>query len=340
MQLLLLLGCSLLSTVAWGQWRTNQRSHTLSLLPRNSTLRLCRDFTDTNRFKELLKPLLVPRIVDTAGHRQVGDYLQKFFVDLGWNTEWDEFQEMTPFGSKNFRNLIATFDEQAPRRLVLACHYDSKIIPGQTMIAATDSAVPCAMMMDIAKTLTPYMYGRVAKNIGLQLLFLDGEEAFVEWTASDSIYGSRHLAAKWENKWYPSTSGSNFELSREIDRIDVFMLLDLLGAANPQISNTIGHGATQLFSQLSTIETDLKKIGCLGKVRNVFNPNLSPNAVEDDHIPFLKRGVPILHLITVPFPRVWHTARDDEGILHYPTIDHLTAVVRVFVAKYLGIAPI
>lgn len=80
-------------------------------------------------------------------------------------------------------------------------------------------------------------------------------------------------------------------------------------------------------------------MGCLGAVRNVFNPSLTPNAVEDDHIPFLKRGVPILHLITVPFPRVWHTAADNEGTLDYNTIDHLTTVVRVFVAQYLGIAP-
>lgn len=331
--------CLAITTVAWGQWRVNQRSHQLSLLPQNSTLRLCRDFTNQNRFRSILRPLMIPRVVDTTQHRQVGEYIKKFYSDLGWATEWDEFQDNTPYGVKNFRNLIVTYDEKAPRRLVLACHYDSKILHGQRMIAATDSAVPCAMMMDIAQTLTPYMYKRVAQNIGLQMMFFDGEEAFVDWSESDSTYGSRHLAAKLESKWYPSTSGSQFELSREIDRIDVLMLLDLLGAANPHISNTIGHGANQLFSQLSTIELELKRLGCLGAVRNVFNPNLSPNAVEDDHIPFLKRGVPILHLITVPFPRVWHTANDNENALDYPTIDHLVSIVRVFVAKYLGIAP-
>ncbi len=34
---------------------------------------------------------------------------------------------------------------------------------------------------------------------------------------------------------------------------DVMMLLDLLGAANPRISNVVGHGANQLFSQLPVI---------------------------------------------------------------------------------------
>lgn len=141
-------------------------------------------------------------------------------ANLGFATEWDAFTDTTPFGTRNFRNLIATFDESAPRRLVLACHYDSKIIPGQVMIAATDSAVPCAMMLDIAQTLAPYMYKRVNQNIGLQLIFFDGEEAFRDWTATDSLYGSRHLAQKWEQKWYPSSSSlNNFELSKEIDRI-------------------------------------------------------------------------------------------------------------------------
>uniref|UniRef100_A0A1I7XL52 glutaminyl-peptide cyclotransferase n=1 Tax=Heterorhabditis bacteriophora TaxID=37862 RepID=A0A1I7XL52_HETBA len=210
------------------------------------------------------------------------------------------------------------------------------------MIAATDSAVPCAMMMDIAKTLTPYIYGRTAQGIGLQLIFFDGEEAFVQWSETDSLYGSRHLATKWESKWFPTTSGSNFELSREIDRIDVLLLLDLLGAAFPfpQISNTVGLGATQLFIQLSLIESELNQLGCGSSANKVFQSSISYNAVEDDHIPFIRKGVPVLHLIPVPFPRVWHTANDNEQALDYNIIDHLTTVVRVFVAKYLGIAPL
>ncbi|KJH53384.1 peptidase, M28 family [Dictyocaulus viviparus] len=349
----LLLISFLFSTTAWGQWRTNQRSHELSRLPLNSTFRLCRDFMDPDGFQRILSPLLVPRVVGTVQHRQVGQYIKNFFDLLGWTTEWDIFQDNTPLGKRIFRNLIVTYEVNAPRRLVLACHYDSKILPGsisiweksdcfyrQVMIGATDSAVPCAMMMDIAKSLTPYLYGRAAADVALQLIFFDGEEAFVEWSESDSTYGSRHLASKWEKTWYPSTTGANFELSKEIDRIDVLILLDLLGARNPTISNSVGMGADRLYSHLPSIEQNLRKIGCIGAVPNVFQAVISRNAVEDDHIPFLKRGVPILHLITVPFPRVWHTAFDNKDALHYPTIYHLTSILRVFVAQYLGVAPL
>lgn len=63
-------------------------------------------------------------------------------------------------GTVPFRNLIATFDPHAHRRLVLACHYDSKIMQGQVFIGATDSAVPCAMLLDFAQTLAPLLRAR------------------------------------------------------------------------------------------------------------------------------------------------------------------------------------
>lgn len=31
------------------------------------------------------------------------------------------------------------------------------------------------------------------------MVFFDGEEAFKQWSPTDSIYGSRHLAEFWKN---------------------------------------------------------------------------------------------------------------------------------------------
>jgi len=45
--------------------------------------------------------------------------------------------------------------------------------------------------------------------------------------------------------------------------------------------------------------------------------------------------VPVVHLICWPFPRQWHTADDNEAALHYPTINNIGRVLRVFVAEYL-----
>uniref|UniRef100_A0A183C1M4 glutaminyl-peptide cyclotransferase n=1 Tax=Globodera pallida TaxID=36090 RepID=A0A183C1M4_GLOPA len=181
--------------------------------------------------------------------------------------------------------------------------------------------------------------GKFDSHITLQLVFLDGEEAFHEWTHLDSIYGARHLAGMLERKWYPSTDGSAFELSREIDRIDVFMLLDLLGAKNPRLQSTFGHGTTALFEQLPFIEEQLAKMNLLNRIPRIFYYGTSYGAVEDDHIAFMRKGVPVLHLISVPFPPFWHTPGDNESILDNATIENLASILRVFVARYLGIHP-
>lgn len=74
---------------------------------------------------------------------------------LDWHIEIDEFQDQTPYGTKTFRNIIATYDPTKPQRIVLAAHYDSKNLTDgkKEFVAATDSAVPCAILLDMAKQL-------------------------------------------------------------------------------------------------------------------------------------------------------------------------------------------
>ena len=83
-------------------------------------------------------------------------YIEGFLRKLNWDIEEDQFQDSTPYGVKTFTNIIATFEPEVKNKLVLACHYDSKNIStssGRFFIGATDSAVPCAIMLDIAKKL-------------------------------------------------------------------------------------------------------------------------------------------------------------------------------------------
>jgi glutaminyl-peptide cyclotransferase len=73
-------------------------------------------------------------------------------------------------------------------------------------VGATDSAVPCAMMLHLAETMQAQLMehkNSPSMNVSLQFVFFDGEEAFNTWTSTDSLYGSRHLAKKWEAELYP-----------------------------------------------------------------------------------------------------------------------------------------
>lgn len=78
--------------------------------------------------------------------------------DLGWSVETDKFEEHTPtFGVLQFENIVARLNPNAKRYLTLACHYDSKYTRKRNFIGATDSAVPCAQMINLAKVMKHYL---------------------------------------------------------------------------------------------------------------------------------------------------------------------------------------
>ncbi|OQV18653.1 Glutaminyl-peptide cyclotransferase [Hypsibius exemplaris] len=297
-------------------------------------------FSDPNQFRRLLSPLLVPRVAGTPGNAAVRTFITGQLSQLGYTIELDSFfaTAPAPFGTVHFTNIIATLDPSAPRRLVLACHFDSKFMEQGAFSGATDSAVPCAMMLDLAVTLSGFLRSPRTANedITLQLMFFDGEEAFVQWTESDSLYGSRHLAEKLEARPHSLSS----ELSN-LAGIDLFVLMDLIGGPSPTFRNFFPETASN-FARLSAIESTLRDSSNVLHAPTIrsdayFPPGAVPQffRVDDDHVPFQQRGVPILHLIPVPFPDVWHTLNDDEAHLDFPAIEDLNSILRVFVCEYL-----
>lgn len=89
---------------------------------------------------------------------------------LGWHVETDQFVDKTPiFGELKFENIIAKLNPDASRFLVLACHYDSKYFEDIEFVAATDSAVPCAMMINLATVMQKYLNS--IKDVMINIFF-------------------------------------------------------------------------------------------------------------------------------------------------------------------------
>ena len=76
-----------------------------------------------------LSKILIPRPPDTPNNTLVKDYLVSTLKKLNWHVEEDSFTDTTPYGEKRFTNVIATKDPSAPRRVILAAHFDSKFFP-------------------------------------------------------------------------------------------------------------------------------------------------------------------------------------------------------------------
>ena len=164
----------------------------------------------------LLAPILRPRVPGTPGSTAVLNHFVDFFkTELPeWTIEFQNSTSRTPATGNSeipFVNMIATRDPPWTKpgevgRLALVAHYDSKLTP-TGFIGATDSAAPCAMLMHAAKSVDMALTkkwaamkadgggedtsGDLDEEKGVQIIFLDGEEAFVNWSDSDSLYGAR-----------------------------------------------------------------------------------------------------------------------------------------------------
>ncbi|KII68650.1 Glutaminyl-peptide cyclotransferase [Thelohanellus kitauei] len=285
---------------------------------------------DRTRFKEeILSQILRVRIPGTNGHQK---FIVNQLLDLKWQVEQDVFLTKTPFHKRlKFTNVIGTLNPLAPNRLVLACHYDSKyFVPtGQKVfVGATDSAVPCSILIYLAQQLTPVL--NLHYNVTLQLLFFDGEEAFLDWSEEDSLYGSRHLAdvfSKNHLKKHPHLTC--------LASIKLFILLDLLGYKDPTIASFYQKTEPE-FEELCRLERSLYPHS---KTRIFLSPkydgvNYKMHEVGDDHKPFNEKGVRIIHLIPLPFPEPWHTFEDDESIIDMESVEKITSVLYEFIEQY------
>ena len=203
-------------------------------------------------------------------------------------------------------------------------------------------------MLDIARTLNANLGEEV--EYGIQLIFFDAEEAFLQWSAQDSVYGSRHLAEKWSVKDKENMSKN--------EKIALFVLLDLLGNNNIKVYDYFSN-TSPLHSEMLSIETKLRSAHlfelfprtgffCSVKflifsfyridstVASIFSSMKRYNSgVEDDHIPFLRKGVPILYVMPSPFPSVWHSNRDTVANVYRPSVSAMASIIRVFVAQVL-----
>ena len=105
---------------------------------------------------------------------------------LGWSIEEDSFEQNTVVGRIRFTNIIATLDPNSPRRMVIACHYDSKVTP-QGFLGATDSAAPCAQMINLAKTLQSELNNSKGGTLFAEFSILGSKKCYINVFGISSV---------------------------------------------------------------------------------------------------------------------------------------------------------
>jgi Zn-dependent M28 family amino/carboxypeptidase len=232
------------------------------------------------------------RTPGSANLEKLRSYILATLRPLGCQVTLDEFTSQTPAGPLEMKNVIARFRGTTGRAIAFTGHYDTKVLPGITFVGANDAGSSTGLLLEMARVLA----GKPRKD-DVYLVWFDGEESIAQWSATDGLYGSRHLAARWV------ADGT-------ARRLRALINLDMLGDKNLNILRE-SYSSAALTKLVWQVASDLG-----------YSAHFSAGegAIEDDHIPFLRAGVPALDLIDFqygPNHSWWHTDAD--------TMDKLSA---------------
>jgi glutaminyl-peptide cyclotransferase len=224
-----------------------------------------------------------PRPAGSPGAQRTRAYITAHLKSLDISTEEQAFDASTPIGKIRMVNLRATLPGTSGTvgpRLIIASHYDTKLAKAFPFVGANDGGSSTAVLLELATALKDRKFA-----LPIELLFFDGEEAVIEWKDEDHTYGSRY---------YVEAARKNGTLKD----IRALVLVDMVGDRDLRIQRE--PGSTEWLTDV--IWSTAKRIGRKEFVDDLF-------AVEDDHVPFLRAGVPAVDLIDLDYP-AWHTADD------------------------------
>ena len=255
-------------------------------------------FDSARAWKDLEAQVAIgPRPSGSAALQKTRDYILGELKKAGVEARQQIFIARTPLGEVSMANIIATIPGRRPERIALASHYDTKRTPfpdaqtGQTVtrfVGASDGASSTAALLELARVLKPRQ-----NEFTIELIFFDGEEAVVEWREGDNTYGSRHYV-------------ESAQKAGTLKTLRALVLLDMIGDKDLLIRRD----AASTNWLVDIVWAAAARIGH----RDVFSNEQT--AIDDDHIPFIRAGVPAVDIIDLDY-RAWHTAAD--------TLDNVSA---------------
>ena len=270
---------------------------------------LWQDFSGENALRHVRQLVeLGPRPPGSDALEKARVYLTKELEGFGWQVTRQNFTDPTPRGQMTFVNLLATFQGEpkgatAMPVFLLASHYDTKLYETIRFVGANDGGSSNGLLVEMARVLAQ----KPALARKVQLVFFDGEEAYVSFTESDGLYGSRHFAKQLasEGKAKQFRGGLVFDMVG--DRALTITL-------PPDSPSEMVRG---IFAAADALN-----------LRKHFT--YSTFDIMDDHTPLNAAGIPTVDVIDFDFP-AWHTAGDTLEQISAESLD----VVGTVATRYL-----
>ena len=215
-------------------------------------------------------------------------YIATQLQEAGLDSDEQVFSALTRRGPTPFRNVIGKTREQHSgdnRVIIIASHYDTKNLSNVNFVGANDGGSSVGVALEMARV--------ASAQADLWFVFFDGEEALIEYSDSDGLWGSKYFLQELKG-------------AQQLKRIKAVILLDMVGDA--QLNVTIPANCSQPLVQ--RVFDAARDTG----YRDHFSLFHAP--MIDDHVPFLTAGIPAVDLIDFQFGSApglndyWHTEKD------------------------------
>lgn len=222
---------------------------------------------------------LGPRPAGSRESARARDYIVGELRKAGAEVRVELFDAETPHGRLTMANIVGIVRGRRPDVILVGGHYDTKWFRDLRFVGANDGGSSTGLLLELARRLA-----RAQREFTYWIVFFDGEEARETWTARDSLYGSRRMAA---------------ELARTGRLPRAVLVADMIGDRELDIRR-------EALSTPWLTDAVWRSAARLGYSAHFLDESL---IVEDDHAPFLRAGVPATLLIDFNYPP-WHTAED------------------------------
>jgi glutaminyl-peptide cyclotransferase len=248
---------------------------------------------DSRRAFQYIKEIVAfgPRPIGSENHKKLENYITAHLK--GDQVEDDAFTADTVEGKFPVRNIIAKYPGTKDGIIVILGHYDTVYpLRNAGFVGANDGGSSTAILLEYANQLR----GKKRDGYSVWLVWTDGEEAVRQWSDTDSLYGTRHLAEKWEK-------------DGTLKKIKALLLMDMIGDADLDIQRDTNSTPWLLDLIYAAAQH--------GGYQSHFYARAGD--IEDDHMPFVKRAVPSADIIDLDYGynNVFHHSPQD-------TIDKLS----------------
>ncbi|HEX8458431.1 MAG TPA: M28 family metallopeptidase [Pyrinomonadaceae bacterium] len=234
-----------------------------------------------------------PRPAGSAELARTREYLKGELQSANLKVTEDEWTAATPAGARRMVNLTAELAGESTDVIIVASHYDTKPYKEFRFVGANDGGSSTGALIEIARVVAASAAGQKPR-LTYRFVFFDGEEAVCrEWSectnagAPDNTYGSRRYASQLAERG-------------ETKRVRALVLLDMIGYKELSIPRETL--STPWLTDI--IWTTARELGHAAVFTN------ATHTVEDDHVPFLRAGIPVVDLIQLSDYPYWHTADD------------------------------